>query len=108
MLSAMNVVPGRGVDFTAVAHTLSWALLLYLVAALLIWIQARLLNVLVQRTLAGLRTADGDIANIDPDGIPVRDANRPGGVRAVAGDHATLEGVTKWKTKPDWKACAGS
>jgi ABC-type multidrug transport system fused ATPase/permease subunit len=56
MLSAMNVVPGRGVDFTAVAHTLSWALLLYLVAALLIWIQARLLNVLVQRTLAGLRT----------------------------------------------------
>ena len=56
LLSGMNVVPGRGVDFTAVGHTLLLALGLYLFAALLIWGQARLLNVIVARTVAGLRT----------------------------------------------------
>ena len=44
LLSGMNVVPGRGVDFGAVARTLALALLLYLVSALLIWVQARLLD----------------------------------------------------------------
>ena len=56
LLSGMNVVPGRGVDFTAVAHTLMLALSLYLVAALLVWLQARILNVVVQRTMAAIRT----------------------------------------------------
>jgi ATP-binding cassette, subfamily B, fatty acid transporter len=56
LLSGMNVVPGRGVDFTAVAHTLMLALSLYLVAALLVWLQARILNVVVQRTMAAMRT----------------------------------------------------
>jgi ATP-binding cassette subfamily B protein len=56
LLSGMNVVPGRGVDFTAVAHTLMLALILYLVAALLVWLQARILNVVVQRTMAAMRT----------------------------------------------------
>ena len=51
----MNVVPGRGVDFPAVGRTLALALALYLVAALLVWIQARLLNVIVQRTITALR-----------------------------------------------------
>lgn len=55
LLSGMNVVPGRGVDFTAVGHTLLLALVLYLVAALLVWAQARLLNVIVQRTIMALR-----------------------------------------------------
>ncbi len=55
LLSGMNVVPGRGVDFAAVGRTLLLALALYLVAALLIWIQARLLNVIVQRTIMALR-----------------------------------------------------
>ena len=55
LLSAMNVTPGRGVDFTAVAHTLALALALYLVAALAVWMQARLLNVVVQRTVTTLR-----------------------------------------------------
>ena len=45
LLSGMNVVPGQGVDFAAVGRTLLLALALYLVAALLIWVQARLLNV---------------------------------------------------------------
>ncbi|MGK2868479.1 MAG: ABC transporter ATP-binding protein [Mycobacterium sp.] len=56
LLSGMNVVPGQGVDFTAVAHTLALALGLYLIAALLVWMQARLLNVVVQRTMAAMRT----------------------------------------------------
>ncbi|HEX9832106.1 MAG TPA: ABC transporter ATP-binding protein, partial [Mycobacterium sp.] len=56
LLSGMNVVPGRGVDFAAVGRTLLLALALYLVAALLIWLQARLLNVAVQRTMVALRS----------------------------------------------------
>ena len=56
LLSGMNVVPGSGVDFAAVGRTLLLALGLYLVAALLIWIQARLLNVVVQRTMVTLRS----------------------------------------------------
>lgn len=55
LLSGMNVVPGQGVDFGAVARTLTLALTLYVLAALLIWTQARLLNVTVQRTITALR-----------------------------------------------------
>ncbi|MBU3749973.1 MAG: ABC transporter ATP-binding protein [Mycobacterium sp.] len=55
LLSGMNVVPGQGIDFAAVGRTLLLALGLYLLAALLIWGQARLLNVIVQRTVTGLR-----------------------------------------------------
>jgi len=56
LLSGMNVVPGRGVDFGAVGRTLCLALVLYLAAALLIWVQVRLLNVTVQRTMVALRS----------------------------------------------------
>jgi len=56
LLSGMNVVPGRGVDFGAVARTLALALVLYVIAALLIWAQVRLLNVTVQRTMVALRS----------------------------------------------------
>ncbi|KAA1245163.1 ABC transporter ATP-binding protein, partial [Mycobacterium simiae] len=56
LLAGMNVVPGLGVDFGAVARTLALALALYLVASLLIWGQARLLNVTVQRTVTALRS----------------------------------------------------
>ena len=56
LLSGMNVVPGRGVDFAAIGRTLALALALYLVAALLLWIQARLLNVVVQKTMVALRS----------------------------------------------------
>ncbi|BBX23450.1 putative ABC transporter ATP-binding protein [Mycolicibacter terrae] len=55
MLSGMAVVPGAGVDFAAVARTLALAMSLYLVAALMVWTQARLLNVILQRTLRTLR-----------------------------------------------------
>ncbi|AMO62770.1 ABC transporter, transmembrane region [Mycolicibacterium phlei] len=55
LLSGTDVVPGRGVDFGAVGRTLLLALGLYLVAALMVWLQARLLNVAVQRTMVALR-----------------------------------------------------
>lgn len=56
LLSGMNVVPGQGVDFAAVERTLALALALYLAAALMIWAQARLLNLTVQKTMVRLRT----------------------------------------------------
>jgi ATP-binding cassette subfamily B protein len=56
LLSGMDVVPGHGVNFDAVARTLALALIMYLLAALLIWAQARLLNLTVQRTLQALRS----------------------------------------------------
>ncbi len=55
LLSGMHVVPGQGVDFGAVGRTLGLALALYLVAALMVWTQARLLNLTVQRTMMTLR-----------------------------------------------------
>ena len=55
LLSGMHVVPGHGVDFGAVARTLALALGMYLVAAVMIYAQARLLNVTVRRSLQALR-----------------------------------------------------
>ncbi|MCV7010101.1 ABC transporter ATP-binding protein [Mycobacterium gordonae] len=55
LLSGMNVIPGQGVDFSAVARTLTLALVLYVVAAGMLWGQARLLNITVQRTITRLR-----------------------------------------------------
>ncbi len=55
LLSGMNVAPGQGIDFPAVGRTLLLAMALYIIAALLIWGQARLLNVIVQRTVMALR-----------------------------------------------------
>lgn len=56
MLSGMDVIPGTGIDFAAVARTLTLAMGLYLVAALMVWTQARLLNKILQRTIRALRT----------------------------------------------------
>lgn len=55
LMGGMNVIPGRGIDFDAVRRTLLLALILYLLAALIIWAQARLLNSVVARTVAALR-----------------------------------------------------
>ena len=55
MLSRMDVIPGAGIDFAAVARTLALAMGLYLIAALMVWTQARLLNVILQRTMRALR-----------------------------------------------------
>ncbi|MDT5355942.1 MAG: ATP-binding cassette, subfamily fatty acid transporter [Mycobacterium sp.] len=56
LLSDTSVRPGAGVDFGAVGRTLLLALAIYLFGALLVWGQARLLNITVQRTMMALRT----------------------------------------------------
>ncbi|MBF6357919.1 ABC transporter ATP-binding protein [Nocardia higoensis] len=55
MLSAMNVVPGVGVDFDAVGRVLLIVLALYVTAALFSWGQAYLLNIVINRTVKRLR-----------------------------------------------------
>lgn len=56
LLAGSGVVPGQGVDFTAIGHVLTLALLLYLVSAVMVWAEARLLNTIVQRTMFALRS----------------------------------------------------
>ncbi|MGI5525452.1 ABC transporter ATP-binding protein [Micromonospora sp. CA-259024] len=55
MLARMDVVPGVGVDFSALSRVLLLALGLYLAAGLLSWWQGWLLNGVVQRTVLRLR-----------------------------------------------------
>ena len=56
MLAAMqDVVPGQGIDFAALARILLFVLGLYVVAALLQWIQGRMLTIAVNRTIYRLR-----------------------------------------------------
>jgi ATP-binding cassette subfamily B multidrug efflux pump len=55
MVSAMNVVPGVGVDFAAVGYVLLGVLLLYVAASLLSWVQGRVVTVIVQRTVYRMR-----------------------------------------------------
>ena len=55
MVSAMDVVPGRGVDFTAVGYVLLGVLVLYVVASLLSWFQGRVSTVIVQRAVYQMR-----------------------------------------------------
>ena len=55
LLAGSNVVPGQGVDFTAIGHVLTLALVLYLGSAVMVWVEARLLNTIVQRTMYTLR-----------------------------------------------------
>jgi len=63
MLSSMDVVPGRGVDFTAVGHVLLWVLAVYVAAALLSWLQGFLLNDVVQSTVRRMRSDVEDKVN---------------------------------------------
>ena len=55
MVSAMDVVPGRGVDFDAVGHVLLVVLVLYVAASGLSWFQGRVTTVIVQRTVHEMR-----------------------------------------------------
>jgi ATP-binding cassette, subfamily B, multidrug efflux pump len=55
MLGAMTLTPGAGIDFTALANVLLWALALYVLASAFGWIQAYVLNGVVQRTVYRLR-----------------------------------------------------
>ena len=55
MLSGTNVVPGIGVDFTQLAQILLFAAVVYLLAAVLGWLQQYLMAGVAQRTVYGLR-----------------------------------------------------
>ena len=55
----MGVVPGHGIDFSALAHLLVLVLALYVSASILMWLQGYILNHVVQRTVRKLR-ADVD------------------------------------------------
>jgi ATP-binding cassette subfamily B protein len=55
MVSAMDVVPGRGVDFAVVGKVLLAVLVLYVAASILSWLQGRVVTVIVQRTVYRMR-----------------------------------------------------
>ena len=55
MLSGMILTPGRGIDFAALSTVLLWAMVLYVLSSAFSWIQAYVLNGVVQRTVFRLR-----------------------------------------------------
>jgi ATP-binding cassette, subfamily B, multidrug efflux pump len=55
MVSGMNVTPGVGIDFTALAMTLLLAVAVYLLASVLQWAQGYLLAGVAQRVVYGMR-----------------------------------------------------
>jgi len=55
MLSAMTLTPGFGIDFAALSAVLFWVLALYILASVFSWLQALVLNAVVQRTVYRLR-----------------------------------------------------
>jgi ATP-binding cassette subfamily B multidrug efflux pump len=55
IVQAADVVPGHGIDFTALTHVLTWVLVIYLVAAAFSILQFRLTTVIVQRAIFRLR-----------------------------------------------------
>ncbi|UVJ41678.1 ABC transporter ATP-binding protein/permease [Arthrobacter sp. CJ23] len=55
MLSAMDLNPGVGIDFAALSSVLLWVLVLYVLASAFGWVQAYILNGVVQRTVYRLR-----------------------------------------------------
>ena len=55
MVSAMDVVPGRGVDFAVVGTVLLGVLVIYVAAFFLSWFQGRVVTVIVQRTVYRMR-----------------------------------------------------
>ena len=56
LLSGMDVTPGVGIDFTALAHVLLVVLALYVAASVLMWAQGYVLSGVVQRTVLQLRS----------------------------------------------------
>ncbi|TDC59521.1 ABC transporter ATP-binding protein [Micromonospora sp. KC207] len=63
MLARMDVMPGVGIDFTALGRVLLFVLALYLAASVLLWWQGWLLNGVVQRTVLRLRADVEDKLN---------------------------------------------
>ena len=63
MVSAMNLTPGQGVDFHALAMVLLGVLVLYLLSSLFQWLQGYVLNGAIQRTVFRLRSDVEDKIN---------------------------------------------
>ncbi len=57
LLRGIDLTPGQGIDFAAIAHVLLLVLALYAASALLSFLQGYLLNEAVQRTMFQLRSA---------------------------------------------------
>lgn len=55
MFESMNVVPGHGIDFTALWHVLVFVMVLYAGSSLFAWLQQYILNFAVQRAIKRLR-----------------------------------------------------
>ncbi|MET3806243.1 ATP-binding cassette subfamily B protein [Nakamurella sp. UYEF19] len=55
LLSGMNIVPGQGIDFSALGQVLMIVLALYVASSVFSWLQGYLLNGIVQRTVLRLR-----------------------------------------------------
>jgi len=63
LLNGTDVVPGRGVDFSAVAGVLGIVLAIYVAAAMLSWLQGYVLNDVVQTTVRTMRADVEDKIN---------------------------------------------
>ncbi|GAB3123809.1 ABC transporter ATP-binding protein [Glaciibacter psychrotolerans] len=55
LLSGMTLTPGHGIDFVALSNVLLWVMVLYVFASVFGWLQAYVLNGVVQRTIYRLR-----------------------------------------------------
>ncbi|MGL4832438.1 MAG: ABC transporter ATP-binding protein, partial [Propionibacteriaceae bacterium] len=55
MIATLDVVPGQGIDFHALAMVLTLAIACYVTSALLLWLQGYLLNGAVQRSIYRMR-----------------------------------------------------
>ncbi len=55
IVKKLNVIPGRGIDFAAIEHVLLIALAIYMANVLCLFIQGRLIVVVVQRLVFDLR-----------------------------------------------------
>jgi ATP-binding cassette, subfamily B, multidrug efflux pump len=55
LLSGMHLTPGVGIDIQALSSVLMWVLVLYIASSVFGWLQAYVLNDVVQRTIYRLR-----------------------------------------------------
>ncbi|GAB3885040.1 hypothetical protein GCM10029964_047080 [Kibdelosporangium lantanae] len=55
MLASIDLVPGQGIDFTAVGHVLLWVLGLYFLSSVFAYVQGYLTTTVVQRAVFTMR-----------------------------------------------------
>jgi len=66
MVASMDVIPGQGVDFTAVAQVLMFVIAIYLASSVVSWLAGFLLNDVVQATVRRMRSDVEDKVNRVP------------------------------------------